>query len=225
MPNPKQTAAITAPVDTPQERTGGFGFYYLLGLPIFYRWSQQLAWSAHGSRVVMDFAAPVAGESVFDIGCGPGDRLPILPDVQYTGFDLNADYITAAIRRHGSRARFFRGDVASVNLDAHHGTYDLVLAHGVLHHVDDARAARLFSLAYDLLKPGGRLVTIDPCYATGQSKAARWFVGRDRGQFVRDTGHYLRLASTRFGKITSVVRHDLLRIPYSFVLVRSEKKR
>ena len=34
-----------------------------------------------------------------DIGCGPGDRLSSLPEVNYTGFDLDPNYIAAATRR------------------------------------------------------------------------------------------------------------------------------
>src|SRR5207249_5233553 len=98
-----------------------------------------------------------AGEKVLDIGCGPGDRLGTLPEVSYTGFDLNPGYIAEAQRRHGGQGRFFCADIGSVDLSAEKGSFDVILAHGILHHVDDERAARLFAVARDLLKVGGRL--------------------------------------------------------------------
>jgi SAM-dependent methyltransferase len=206
-----------------QERTGGLGFYFFLSLPRFYRLSQWLVWSHSGVKFFNARTEAVAGEKTLDIGCGPGDRLDTLPKGQYVGFDLNQEYIAAATRRYGERGRFFCGDVGLIKLDAEKGSFDLVLAHGILHHVDDERAKNLFALAHEMLKPGGRLVTVDPCYVPEQSRAARWVVSRDRGRFVREYPHYLQLAATKFSKVTSTVRHDLLRIPYTQVLLRCEK--
>ena len=36
------------------------------------------------------------GEKVLDIGCGPGDILEFLPEVDYTGFDVDKNYINTA---------------------------------------------------------------------------------------------------------------------------------
>ena len=52
--------------------------------------------------------------------------------------------------------------------------YDLVLAWGVLHHLDDDQAGEFMSLARRGLKPTGRLVTLDPCYTDDQSRLARY---------------------------------------------------
>jgi SAM-dependent methyltransferase len=207
-----------------QERTGGFGLYFLLGLPGFYRWSQTLVWSRSGTGFFNDYARAVAGERVLDIGCGPGNRLRTLPAVDYTGFDLNPNYIATAQRKYGSRARFFCADVSSVDLSAEAGSFDLVLAHGILHHVDDERAARLFEVGRALLKKSGRLVTVDPCYVPEQSRLSRWVVSCDRGRFVRPRQRYLDLAGVSFSKVASTVRHDLLRIPYSQILLRCTKE-
>jgi SAM-dependent methyltransferase len=214
---------VTAPFGTPQERTGGLGLYFLLGRPGFYSLFQKLAWTRFGNRFFNEFTQVRPREKVLDIGCGPGERLKTLPEVSYTGFDLNPRYIESAKHRHGAAGRFFCGDVAEMSFESEEGTYDLVLAHGILHHIDDQRARNLFALARAMLKSGGRLVTVDPCYCPGQSRAAHWVVSRDRGKFVRETGHYLRLASSSFSDVTSIVRHDLLRIPYSQILLRCRR--
>jgi SAM-dependent methyltransferase len=206
-----------------QERTGGFGFYFLLGMPAFYRWSQVLVWSRSGAKFFNDYAAAAAGERVLDVGCGPGNRLLSLPKVDYTGFDLNPSYIADAQRKYGPRARFFCADVSSVDLSLEAGSFDLVLAHGILHHIDDDRAGRLFDVGHTLLKTKGRLVTVDPCYVADQSQLSRWVVGRDRGRFVRSSQRYVEMAGKSFPTVESIVRHDLLRIPYSQILLRCIK--
>ena len=147
----------------------------------------------------------------------------MLPPVDYTGFDLDAGYIEAAQRRHGTHGRFFCADVSAVDLSAEKDSFNLILAGGVLHHVDDERAAKMFALAHDLLKEGGRFVTVDPCFVPEQSAMSRWVVRRDRGRFVRSREHYLKLAGVNFGKVSDTVRHNLLRVPYTQLLLRCVK--
>jgi hypothetical protein len=48
----------------------------------------------------------------------------------------------------------------------------------------------------------------------------RWLLAKDRGKFVRTREEYLRLALARFSKVESHVRHDLLRIPYTHLIMR-----
>jgi SAM-dependent methyltransferase len=143
--------------------------------------------------------------------------------MNYLGFDINADYIEAARQRFGKRGRFFCGDVGLATINEEAGTFDLALATGVLHHLDDDRAARLFELAHKALKPGGRLITFDGCYLAGQPRLARFVVSRDRGEFVRRREDYVRLAEGCFPRVEAFVRHDLLRIPYTHLIVRSHK--
>ena len=104
-------------------------------------------------------------------------------------------------------------------IEEERGTFDLVLATGVLHHLDDARAAKLIELAARSLRPGGRFVTCDGCYVPEQSKLARWMLQRDRGKFVRPKEEFVALAKQRFSKVETFVRHDLVRIPYTALIM------
>ena len=90
----------------------------------------------------------------------------------------------------------------------------------MLHHLDDETAAKLFTLARLALQPNGRLITFDGCYSPGQSRVAHWLLGRDRGKFVRTRAQYERLASACFSKVECHLRHDLLRIPYTHLIMR-----
>ena len=170
---------------------------------------------------VREHVRPRPNDRVLDIGCGPADILNFLPKVDYTGFDASADYIDAARRKFGARGRFFSSTVSSVSLETK--DFDLVIVIGVLHHLDDTKALKLIELAHSALRQGGRLITIDGCYAPRQSVIARFFLDHDRGQHVRDQYGYEGLARKYFGNVTSTVRSDLLNIPYTHVILECIK--
>ncbi len=172
---------------------------------------------------VQDYIRPKAGDRVLDIGCGPADILEALPEVEYHGFDLSPDYIESARKRFGARGQF-HVEAVSADLIKKYEGFDLVLATGVLHHLTDAEATDLFQVARTALKPGGRLVTLDGCFVDGQSAIARHLLRRDRGEFVRQQPEYLRLASKVFSKVESHLTHNLLRIPYTHLIMKCSKE-
>ena len=97
--------------------------------------------------------------------------------------------------------------------------FDIVLAMGLLHHLDDVEAASLVALASQALVSGGRFVAIDPARAPGQPHVARWLIGRDRGEYVRTADAYAELARGSFGSVAVTVRSDLLRVPYTHAVL------
>jgi cyclopropane fatty-acyl-phospholipid synthase-like methyltransferase len=156
---------------------------------------------------------------LLDIGCGPADILDALPPgIDYTGFDPNERYVKDAQRRFGQRGKFHCRQITTGRKEEL-SDFDLVLACGVLHHLDDSEVMDLFSLAKAVLNSGGRLITIDGCLVRGQSRIARLLLDQDRGQFVRTEAAYLALASKVFGSVTSHIRHDLMRIPYTHLII------
>jgi SAM-dependent methyltransferase len=193
----------------------------VLNIPTGYRFFRWLVGGESSWRIYLaEYVKPVTGEKILDLGCGPADILDYLPAVNYTGLDISPEYIRSAKQRFGSRGRFLCGDVGQAAIEGEQGTFDLVLATGVIHHLDDAQAAALFDLARRVLRSGGRLVTFDGCYVPQQSGMARWLLARDRGKFVRTREDYLRLASAYFTKVEAHLRHDLLRIPYTHLIMR-----
>ena len=202
------------PARKPTNPPARIGLRKLLSVPAFYS-ALQTAVGAPNARIrfVTEHVRPEPGEEILDIGCGTGEILQLLKGQTYVGFDLSESYIEAARARFGSLGRFLVGSVAQPPPLA--GAFDLVIAVGVLHHLDDPGAQTLVDLARSHLRPGGRLVTLDPVLVPGQNPLARALAMRDRGDFVRSPSEYAALASARFESVVTTEHHDYLRLPYS----------
>lgn len=184
--------------------------YRLFGLVIGAKRSRKL--------YLKDHIRPLDGMRVLDIGCGPATILELLPQVEYVGIDNNPDYIVDAKRKYGQRATFYQRTIGQDDCKDF-CEFDLVLAIGLLHHLNNKEAVELLGIAKSALKPGGRLITLDGCYTARQSWFVRYLLKKDRGQFVRDVPAYLNLAQTVFPNAHGVLREDLLRIPYTHFIL------
>jgi SAM-dependent methyltransferase len=194
----------------------------VFNLPVAYRLFQKAVAGRHHETYVREYVKPLPGQRVLDIGCGPGDVLDYFPPVQYVGFDNNPKYIRAAQARFGTRGTFRCESVSDCRLESavgEPGSCDIVMAHGVMHHLNDPEVRALLALARRALKPEGRLVTLDGGYVPGQSLVARALLALDRGKFVRRAEAYRALASEVFGEVCMDVRHDMIRVPYTHVIL------
>jgi SAM-dependent methyltransferase len=159
-------------------------------------------------------------ETVVDVGCGPAyyfDRLP--QPITYVGFDTDERYIHWARRRYGDRATFHVG-----TFDQEHAALlppvDVVLLLGLLHHLSDEEARALLHLAGGVLAPGGRVVSVDTCFADGQGRVSRWISNNDRGEHVRPADGFVALARGAFESVDSTLLLDTLRVPAAFCMMR-----
>jgi SAM-dependent methyltransferase len=200
------------------------GIRAILSRPAVYElWSRAVG-GVHGrSTLVREHVRPEEDDRILDLGCGPGDVVRYLPpSVEYVGVDLNPDYIESAREHFGTDRRIFRvGDVTDLDPDL--CDFNIVTVLGIIHHLDDTAARGLFRGAAQALKPGGRVVTIDPALTAPQSAWARAVIARDRGQNVRSPAEYEWLAAEWFAEVRSTTRSDLLRIPYTHCVVEGQK--
>jgi SAM-dependent methyltransferase len=196
----------------------------LLASPKVYTMFQRMVRGKGEYLYVLKHVRPNAGDRILDVGCGAGDILRHMPPVEYVGLDMDEKLLQAARKNYGHRGEFFRGKLGS-DIATDFAPFDLVVATGVLHHLDDIEATELFKLAAMLLKPGKRLVTLDGCYVPGQSALARYVLSRDRGRYVRRLEAYLSLASQIFNKVEHTVYQKLLRIPSSILIMECSKDR
>lgn len=199
------------------------GVRSVLSIPAVYDFFQNLTGARSARReFVENYVGIRSGDSVLDIGCGTAQILEFLPSVRYFGFDSSREYIEAARGQFGKRGTFMCQNVNQQTLQDL-PQFDIVLATGVLHHLNDDEALDLFRLAGLALKPGGRLVTFDGCFEEGQSRIARYIIAKDRGQFVRTKKGYVDIASKVFENVKTTIRHDLLRIPYTHIIMECTK--
>lgn len=199
------------------------GIRAILSSPVIYDALQNIM-GAHKVRqeLVNEFIRPEDGCRILDLGCGTAKILRYIPStVEYWGYDMSPDYIAAAKAEYGNRGHFQCGLLSEADLNKL-PKFDRVLALGVLHHLDDDVAEDFFTLAKQALNPAGRVVTIDPCLAAGQSPIARFLILRDRGQNVRDAHGYTSLAQDTFANVTGTLRHRAW-IPYTHWIMECAK--
>lgn len=197
----------------------------LLNSPSLYQAFQQ-AGGFFGARAkaIADYLPIHPNMRVIDIGCGPGHILRYLPrEIEYIGFDIDGSYITHAKKAFGSRGTFHSRyfDAAAANEFA---PADIVMMNGVVHHIPDGELKTTLKNAYDALKNGGVLFTLDGCYSEGQSRFTKWLLNNDRGHFVRDRNGYVRALESIFESVDVIIRDDYSRVPYTFAIGVSVKR-
>jgi len=166
-----------------------------------------------------------AGSKVLDIGCGTGVLLKNLPDgVEYHGCDLEENYIEYLNEKFKGKGVFYCEKVGEVIREEWKGYFDVVNAHGLLHHLSNEDCDLLLETARLYLKEGGYLVTVDSAFHEGQSKVSKWLVSKDRGQNVRTAEGYDALAGRFYEKVDTELITNHLRIPYSIYVMAMYKQ-
>ena len=178
--------------------------------------------------LVIDLAAPAAGETVCDVGCGNGMYLAELARRGFAGrvlgLDLSTGMLAAARDRLGALDPPAAADSArtvgllaadATALPLRDGTADLTLALHMLYHVPDPSLA-LRELRR-VTRPGGRVVIV--LNGSDHLRELRAAVAEARGEEIWGQHERLRLdggeAMAR-AYFSSVTRHDFvseLRIP------------
>jgi SAM-dependent methyltransferase len=198
--------------------------YRLVTFPAFYRGlSAALGSDRARRRLATEIFRAEPGTKVLDVGCGPASIFPYLPQVNYTGMDLNPKHIEYAKALYGTQGRFLVGD-ASRDLQGENESFDLVVVSALLHHLDDSQARELLERLCRLTKAGGRIVTFDNVWLKGQNPIA-WSLNKlDSGLNVRSENGYRSLAKDLPVTVDGTTYRDLLRIPYDhFSMVMTKR--
>jgi hypothetical protein len=78
--------------------------------------------------------------------------------------------------------------------------------------------------AANALKPGGRLITVDPCFHPAQSAIQRFVVSNDRGMHVRPYDRYVELAGAVFPEPKAVFQRGHVPFPHSICIIQAARK-
>jgi SAM-dependent methyltransferase len=191
------------------------GIFSILRHPVVYETVQQIFRAERNRKwFVETYVRAKPGDRVLDIGCGPANLLEHLPGVEYIGWEPNPAYIETAKKKYGDAGVFnvgYFGEAEAASLEP----VDIAVVSAVLHHLDDQQARELLSLLRKVIKPGGRMVSLDCAYIERQNPIARLLVSLDRGQHARYPDAYTSLASHAFADVSG----DLIRQqfpPYTF---------
>ena len=153
--------------------------------------------------MVARFIKPFDGAKILDIGCGTGEYINHLEqhskNFTYYGFDGEAVYIDYANKLFAGNPNFhFYHKILSEKEVEEFNSFDIVIATGVMHHLDDALVISLLRLAKLALKPGGRLITYDPGKFKDMNWIEKFFLKYDRGRSIRSEEEYGELVKTVF---------------------------
>ena len=151
--------------------------------------------------------------AILDIGCGPADILAYLPDVNYWGFDISEAYIERARNASGRGGVFIANNFRSMTSTDCRGSI-VALAIGLLHHLDDPVALNVLQLAHQALKPGGRLLTVDPCWIPRRVLSHVFWFGTIADRTCGTREEYEALALKVFKAPKVAVSHQAW-IPYT----------
>jgi len=171
--------------------------------PIFRKWlTEEIICTNDGMRVL-------------DVGCGTASIRSLLSNVTYIGIDHNPKYIAKARLIHGENGDFRNLDVTDAKFRELQ-KFDRILLLRVLHHLNDSECTKLMAALGEVLRDNGHLITLDNALVRGQHPIARILAKLDRGRYARTPQQYRSLIETSFVVESEIVRHDLLRVPYTF---------
>jgi SAM-dependent methyltransferase len=202
------------------------GFYKVLRLASVYSlWQSIVGSPAAHKKFVAEYLQPQPGEKILDLGCGPGDFLQYLPEyVNYFGCDPNRNYIKTAQNRYKKRGNFWQAGIdaeTGLIIPSEVPVCDTVLSMAVFHHLDERQSLQLLRKAQSIVKQtdNGRFVIFDNCLTTPQNKIASWLINHDRGRYPKTDLWFKLELEQLFGKVTINLRTNLLRIPYTIVII------
>lgn len=164
-------------------------FRKLTDNPSIYVFSQSVL--AHrGHKAIKSFISELVSPDarVLDLGCGTGDYSVVFK--HYTGIDSNPEVIRYAREKYS--AKFVCGNALSTGFKRSH--FDAVVSVGLLHHLNDRDAKKVFLEADRVTKQGGVIIIVDACYPLSPINLIGLLVRKmDKGRYIRKIEQTLNL--------------------------------
>lgn len=126
---------------------------------------------------IQDAVALKEGESVLDVGCGPGELSQLFGSA-YAGLDYSQRYVDYATKKYQEK-KFFQGNVLDYSLPEK--SYDVVLLASFIHHFSDEEVDFVLKNAARVARK--RVVLLEPCPSEKIFK--KFLLKMDRGTHIR----------------------------------------
>ncbi len=131
---------------------------------------------------------------VLDVGCGPATNTALFANLDYTGMDINPEYIRQARQRF--QRNFVVADVTKYRVSSAE-RYDFILVNSLLHHLPDDAVHDLLQHLSTLLTNDGHVHILElvlPEEPFLARKMAQW----DRGEYARPLSEWRSLFRSAF---------------------------
>lgn len=190
------------------------GFYKLVTFPWFYESFQNLLGAQQSrKRFFHQWVHTQDSCDVLELGCGPSSSLAFIRYRSYHGIDINPHHIAQHQSKISPTVNFETGAAQDV-VPYLSKTFDVVLALGFLHHLNDESVSALLEAALGKLSPNGSIFFLEPVYLEKQNRIAKLLKDLDSGKHVRTIEGYCKLMQREGFRFDYRITHDLLRVPY-----------
>jgi len=129
-------------------------------------------------------------QAVLDFGCGTGAKCAMASPDYYVGFDPDERRTQFAGKLNPGYAFH---PLTSYELPLDDRSIDYVWIIAVLHHIPTELISAYMNEFHRILKPGGRIIVIEPYLSEHTPVCNRFMKWFDRGRYIRAEPEYLRL--------------------------------
>jgi SAM-dependent methyltransferase len=138
---------------------------------------------------------------VLDFGCGIGSNCFLFQSDKYLGLDKDSERIKYARRLNPDyNFRVIKGTKVKV-VDNY---FDFIVVIAVLHHIK--APGELIREFHRILKPGGKVLALEPCLFPDSPFHNHFMSLFDNGQYIRDRDGYLEIFNNNSFKIDKITR-------------------
>ena len=155
-------------------------------------------WNTQIQEMAKHLPPSLADLRLLDVGCGPGNTIRELlvrrPDIRPIGLDKNPAMLYIA--QHNQPAQIFLQANAEA-LPFEDNSFDVVTAHSVLYLLQNP--AQLLAETWRVLRPGGRLILLNPAQGIYPWHLVRWLRTDLRVAMSFGAWHVVGIKKRRFG--------------------------
>jgi len=162
--------------------------------------------------------APMPGIKILDAPCGTGALYNICMPCSYYGLDIDEDRVADCVQ-HFPEGFFCVANASKTNFpDAF---FDIILAAGLFHHVDDKLAHKILEEFSRVLKSSGKIIIVDAIWPRNIFNIVGW-IGRkmDQGDFVRHPKEYFDIFNKHFEIISNTFN---IRLGFDYIITELRK--
>ena len=165
--------------------------------PHAFHWLRKLPEANYGvtKRLLCELLERLDNPRVLDAGCGTGEFSSLFDPSRYLGADISAEYLELA-RQMNPGYQYEAADLTTWN--GGDRQFDLVLVHGLLHHLDDAASEAVLEGITRVIADDGVALIVEDVTLPGFRPLEQLLHHLDVGDHIREPGAWRRLVTRHF---------------------------